>query len=300
MDKYSRRNVSNGKYALPASTRAYRVDSPPRPADTWHILTAVSHRVRTLTTRQDLLGWVIAGRKTLISPYGDKHYGAGTAFLIPRNTHCDVINDAMPGGHYEAKLFIPSPDLVVRFCEQFGQFSGVVGLPGCASTPADSAFIQTFEHTVSALDNPTCAPSIQEHRSLEMLLLLAERNLVFSPSRHLSWSDRVCRLIGQRPNAKWTSAALAEAFHLSTSSLQRRLADEGSSPGHCIREVRLETAMALLQGSSLAISEIAARCGYSSHSRFSAAFRARFGYPPSYLRPEGNMTQNQQTLTQSG
>ena len=48
---------------------------------------------------------------------------------------------------------------------------------------------------------------------------------------------------------------------------------------------RLETALVLLQSSTLQVSEIAARCGYESHSRFSAAFRERFGFPPSQLRP---------------
>jgi transcriptional regulator GlxA family with amidase domain len=43
-------------------------------------------------------------------------------------------------------------------------------------------------------------------------------------------------------------------------------------------------AMSLLQGTSLQVSEIALRCGYDSHSRFTAAFRQRFGYPPSHLR----------------
>ena len=58
-----------------------------------------------------------------------------------------------------------------------------------------------------------------------------------------------------------------------------------TSASRCVREVRLEAAMALLQGTGLQVSEIAARCGYDSHSRFSAAFRERFGYAPSHLRP---------------
>ena len=52
-----------------------------------------------------------------------------------------------------------------------------------------------------------------------------------------------------------------------------------------MREARLLTAMALLQGSDLQVSEIAVRCGYQSHSRFTAAFRQRFGYAPTHLRP---------------
>ena len=67
--------------------------------------------------------------------------------------------------------------------------------------------------------------------------------------------------------------------------LQRRLAQEGETVSQCLRDVRLETALVLLQSSTLQVSEIAARCGYESHSRFSAAFRERFGFPPSQLRP---------------
>ena len=77
-----------------------------------------------------------------------------------------------------------------------------------------------------------------------------------------------------------TVDTLAQAFHLSASSLQRRLAEEGTTASRCVREARLLTAMALLQGSDLQVSEIAVRCGYQSHSRFTAAFRQRFSGSP--------------------
>ena len=83
----------------------------------------------------------------------------------------------------------------------------------------------------------------------------------------------------------WTVERIAAAFATSASTLQRRLAQEGETVSQCLRDVRLETALVLLQSSTLQVSEIAARCGYESHSRFSAAFRERFGFPPSQLRP---------------
>jgi len=135
------------------------------------------------------------------------------------------------------------------------------------------------------LQSPEASDAMREHRAMEVLLLLAERGLVFAASRELAWADRVRRLLSQRPQAPWTLQQVAEAFHLSASSLQRRLAEESASFSQCIREVRLETAMALLQDSALQVSEVAARCGYDSHSRFSAAFRERFGFAPSHLRP---------------
>ena len=108
---------------------------------------------------------------------------------------------------------------------------------------------------------------------------------MFAPPGELGWADRVRRLIGPSPQADWTVERIAAAFATSASTLQRRLAQEGETVSQCLRDVRLETALVLLHSSTLQVSEIAARCGYESHSRFSAAFRERFGFPPSQLRP---------------
>jgi AraC-like DNA-binding protein len=249
------------------------------------ILTRVSHAVRTITLRDDLVGWVASGRKRVSTPLGETRFAAGEVFVIPRSTQWDVVNEAAPGGHYEARLMSFAPPLVERFHERFGQFAAMPPLRTCARTVADETFVATLGHATAAVQDPEASHAVREHRSLEVLLLLAERGLVFSPAHDLSWSDRVQRLVGQRPHADWTLDVVARAFHLSASTLRRRLADEGTSFSQCVRDVRMESAMALLQSSDLQVSEIAARCGYDSHSRFSAAFRQRFGYAPSHLRP---------------
>jgi AraC-like DNA-binding protein len=51
-----------------------------------------------------------------------------------------------------------------------------------------------------------------------------------------------------------------------------------------VRSRRLQLARQLLQGSNLAIGEIAARVGYSSQSAFSAALSRHFGVNPRQLR----------------
>lgn len=249
------------------------------------VRTRVSHVVRTSTVRDDLVGWVVSGHKRLSTPRGEARFSAGQAFAIPRATQWDMFNEPAPGGDYEARLIAFSPEAIERFHHRFGQFAATPAVQGCASTSADEAFELTFSHAAAALVAHDTSFAIREHRAFEVLLLLAERGLVFAPMCELGWADRVHRLVSQRPHATWTVDSLAQAFHLSTSTLQRRLGDEGTSASRCVREVRLETAMALLQSSSLQVSEIAARCGYDSHSRFSAAFRQRFGYAPSHLRP---------------
>ncbi len=249
------------------------------------ISTEVSHVVRTAVVRDDLVGWVMSGHKRLLTPAGEVNFPAGQVFVIPRLTQWDMVNDAKPGGRYEARLIGFTPYLVEKFHARFAHFSAIAGLKGCASSIADKEFAATFTHALAALADNKISHAICEHRAFEVLLLLAERGLVFALPKELGWAERVRRLIGQRPQANWTLDEVANVFHQSASTLQRRLVEDSASFSQCLREVRLETAMALLQDRGLQVAEVAARCGYDSHSRFSAAFRNRFGFPPSHLRP---------------
>lgn len=51
----------------------------------------------------------------------------------------------------------------------------------------------------------------------------------------------------------------------------------GESPKHYATRLRLEHAHKLLRGSDWAIGDVAAACGFESHSAFSRAYRQRFG-----------------------
>jgi AraC-like DNA-binding protein len=248
------------------------------------ISTTVSHCVRTVTLRDDLVGWVASGRKRLVTPQGSVSFAQGDMFVIARGTQWDMVNEAAPGGRYEARMISCAPPLVARFHERFGQFAGTPALQDCASLTTDDALVATFSHAMAALTDMEASQAVREHRALEVLLQLAERGVVLASADALGWADRVRRLVAQRPQAAWTVDEVARAFHLSTSTLQRRLAEESTSLRQCVREMRLETALGLLQGTTLQVVEIAGRCGYDSHSRFSAAFRDRFGFAPSHLR----------------
>jgi len=70
----------------------------------------------------------------------------------------------------------------------------------------------------------------------------------------------------------------AARFHV------RFLNETGLTPMDYVRSRRLQLARQLLQGSNLAIGEIAARVGYSSQSAFSAALTRQFGLTPRALR----------------
>jgi AraC-like DNA-binding protein len=70
----------------------------------------------------------------------------------------------------------------------------------------------------------------------------------------------------------------AARFHV------RFLAETGQTPMDYVRNRRLQLARQLLQGSNLAIGEIAARVGYSSQSAFSAVLSRHLGVTPRQLR----------------
>jgi AraC-like DNA-binding protein len=248
------------------------------------ISTTAHHRVRTATVRDDMLGWVVTGTKRLVTPHGSTKFCAGEMFMIPRATQWDMVNDPSPHGRYMARVLTFSSPLVELFHERFSHFAACAAVHDCVGLLAEESFCETFARASAALEDADFSLAVRQHRALEVLLALAERGFVFAPTRELSWSDRVRRLVSQRPHAAWTVDEIARAFHLSASTLQRRLAQEHGSLSQCVREVRLETAMNLLQTTELQVSDIAARCGYESHSRFSAAFRERFGFAPSHLR----------------
>jgi AraC-like DNA-binding protein len=76
----------------------------------------------------------------------------------------------------------------------------------------------------------------------------------------------------------------ARKLNLGASTLRRQLSSERRSFRQILEEVRLGTALLLLQTSSRQISEIAASSGYASASRFAVRFRSRFGLSPRDLR----------------
>ena len=85
------------------------------------------------------------------------------------------------------------------------------------------------------------------------------------------------------------------AFHMSESSLRRRLQDGQQTLAALVRDARLQVALGMLQTSALSVGEVAQCCGWASHSRFTAAFQQRWGVSPSVVR--ARMKESAQELT---
>lgn len=246
------------------------------------IFAAQRYRLSTLTLRSDALILVLRGRKSLHAPGQRFDAGPGQAVLIARGSQWDVVNDPRGQGRYEA-LVLAFDDDMVRDTKALAHTKETAAMAGARVVAVDDELDGAVRRCLPAT-NATLSDALLRHRAKEVLLLLAERGHRLVSTLGLDWGERVRRLVSQRPDADWNVAALADAFHLSESTLRRRLQSEDLSLAALVREVRLETALGLLQTSALSVGEVAQRCGWASHSRFSAAFRERWGVPPSVVR----------------
>jgi AraC-like DNA-binding protein len=90
------------------------------------------------------------------------------------------------------------------------------------------------------------------------------------------------QLTGRRP----TIEEIADALHVSSRSLQRRLQDEGSSFQCVLEEARHHLARHYLNNSVLELSEAAYLLGYNDANSFVRAFRTWEGVPPARWREQ--------------
>ena len=77
---------------------------------------------------------------------------------------------------------------------------------------------------------------------------------------------------------------VAQRLHVSTRTLKRRLAEQGTSFSEILDDMRRQRALLLLENRELAIGEVAARLGYTEVPNFTRAFRRWTGKTPAAYR----------------
>ncbi len=92
-------------------------------------------------------------------------------------------------------------------------------------------------------------------------------------------------IIDNHDNASFSVEFLAEELHVSRVQLYRKVkALFNINVSDYINNIRLDTAKTLLQNSTLTVSEIAYKTGFSSPNYFSTVFKAKFGVSPNAFR----------------
>ena len=144
------------------------------------------------------------------------------------------------------------------------------------------AFADAFTALTQSLDDPALPDAVVGHRALEMLVWLEGAGCLLLDDRH--FAPRVRRLLAGDPAHEWRSPEVAGHFAMSEASLRRHLAAEDSSLSEILLDVRMSTALTLLQSTAQPVTRIAGEVGYQSPSQFAVRFRRRFGCSPSDIR----------------
>ena len=100
-----------------------------------------------------------------------------------------------------------------------------------------------------------------------------------------TWARKVrACLEAQLPNGEPSAERIAQSLHLSLRSLQRHLAEEGSSYEQLLSDTRQALALVHMRDPRCSISEIAYLLGFADTSSFSRAFKRWTGQAPSQYR----------------
>lgn len=216
----------------------------------------------------------IGAKKIVLSP--------GDAVAVAAGVSCDVQNET-ERGQFESTWIVCADSILSKLERTFSdhkKLKDAIGLKGLGNE-----FMQSFERAAQAIATPDRIPDVvAEHRMQELLSWLAHSGVIFNPEPSSDLQRKVRLMIGVAPEKTWMSKDLAQSLAMSEATFRRRLANQGQSFNDILIDVRMTTALTLLQVTDRQIAEIAYQVGYESASRFSVRFKKRFGFSPTAVR----------------
>jgi AraC-like DNA-binding protein len=229
---------------------------------------------------------VAEGHKTLVDQGAPIEADEGEVILVPAGGEADVINAPATRGLYRAVIVCFAPPLLRAFADSHARLiAGRKPLGRIARLADGEDVAEALGRAAMALSGEKRAgPDLLRHRLIEILVLLAERGIVFGRPEAASLAERVGAEIGRDVARPWSAGDVAKRLAVSEATLRRRLSAEGTSFSRILADARLGHGLFLLQSSEQSVVQVALAVGYRSASRFAARFRERFGVPPSDLR----------------
>ncbi|MEP9414312.1 AraC family transcriptional regulator [Gordonia sp. VNQ95] len=209
-------------------------------------------------------------------------FTAGRPSLISRWTaDCDVIGVKFDAAHLEreadrvhaarsrGRLVLPE-QVDLRTDEGRSWLNLVTALSAQQREPVD------------LLANPLVGPQLATAVTAAFLLMVGPEPVDAARPLRPRTVKRVLDALEADPAHPWTLAEMAAQAPTSVRRLQEAFAEHlGASPTVALRDIRLARAHRDVEAGAGTVSDIAARWGFSSASRFAAAYRRRYGRPPS-------------------
>lgn len=248
-----------------------------------HVLQGRELEILRVHVQQPALILVDRGTKTVRASQGRSvHACPGQALVLGGGQTVDFTNAVSEGDHYEARWLVFDP---VLLDDPFYRGEAVgKAVPACAVTKVADGLTDTFGRATQALTHGLPA-AVARQRLLEVMHWLLEAGVALSaPPVAADISCKVRALIGASPQQDWRADRVANELAVSQATLRRHLAAEGNSLTELLVDIRMATALTLLQATTQPVSHIALSVGYESPSRFAVRFRQRFGFAPTAVR----------------
>lgn len=217
----------------------------------------------------------------------------GQALLLAGGQTVDFHNQITDGERYEARWLMFSASVLedpyyLASAERVtpASRSAATNPPARALRRVPYGLSEAFERARQGLaPDPSRPDAVVRQQMLEVAhWMLAEGLVLRVPPEDARISGRIRAMLSTQLDGAWNSPAIASALAMSEATLRRRLAAEGVSLRELIADVRMASALVLLQATSRPVSEIALAVGYDSPSRFAVRFRDRFGFAPTAVR----------------
>lgn len=152
---------------------------------------------------------------------------------------------------------------------------------------------RSFDRVATLVDNPG-APTFESEAQiavssimLELLKVLDSNDVELDAS--LSAPGRGVELflrdLDGQLDYRWTVTSMARACNMGRTQFTQLCRDvTNASPMEFLNERRLCRAAALLRDTPMAVTDVAARCGFDTAQYFATRFKARFGCTPTIFR----------------
>ena len=259
-----------------------------------------------------MLHFVVAGDGWLIGPDGArKRIGPGWVIVIPEGAQHSLETREKPehelkidctpsgppvhrivAGDGPVEMTVGCGTLNVRYGEAMGLFDHLADVLAVdlSAVPGVTAMFEALvdEEACEAPGTPVLHGAIMTQLLVHMLRALAVQS-----TSSLDWlraldDPRLAQVIDrilEDPFAAYTVESLADVAHMSRSAFAKQFQVAFSkSPMNLVNHVRLERAAHMLGSSKLPVEQIGRRCGFSSRSHFSRAFKKHTGLSPAEFR----------------
>jgi AraC-like DNA-binding protein len=250
-----------------------------------HVLQGRELEMLRIHVQQPALIFVDRGIKTVRAARGAPVRARPRQALVLAGAQTvDFTNTVTEGDHYEARWLVFDPALLDDPFYRSRAAAASPPSPARVVAKPHQGLEDAFARATQALSDGL-PPAVARQRMLEVMHWLLEAGVALSaPAAAPTISSRVRALIGASPQQDWRAGRVAGELAVSQATLRRRLAAEGCTLTELLVDIRMATALTLLQATTQPVSHIAYTVGYASPSRFAVRFRQRFGFAPTAVR----------------